>query len=68
MAKHLASKYQFLPIEPRNYQLENFEAAKDGNYIVFLETGTGKTLVSLMVAYYTLQKYPGSKVKNIKGK
>lgn len=62
MNKYQKNKQSFLEIEPRNYQEEIFNNSLNDNYIIYLETGTGKTLVSLMIAFYTLQKYPNSKV------
>lgn len=36
-------------VEPRKYQWEIFEKIKDKNSIVFLETGKGKTFISIML-------------------
>ena len=40
----------------RDYQNEIYENAKDKNGIIFLETGTGKTFISLMLSCYYLHK------------
>lgn len=44
------------PIHFREYQKEIYEKAKDKNGILYLETGTGKTFISLMLSFYYLQK------------
>ncbi|KAK9449862.1 uncharacterized protein V1518DRAFT_404946 [Limtongia smithiae] len=41
---------------PRDYQLELFEASKEGNVIAVLETGSGKTLISCMLMKHVLSK------------
>lgn len=43
--------------EIREYQKEIFENCKDKNSIIFLETGTGKTLISIMLIDYYLKKH-----------
>ena len=40
----------------RDYQKEIYENAKNKNGIIFLETGTGKTFISLMLSCYYLNK------------
>jgi len=40
----------------RDYQKEIYENAKDRNGIIFLDTGTGKTFISLMLSCYYLYK------------
>lgn len=37
------------PIKPRDYQIEAFEFAKSHNSIIFLDTGAGKTLISILL-------------------
>ena len=44
---------------PRSYQLELFVEAVRGDSIVFLPTGSGKTLVAAMVVHRMLQLNPG---------
>ncbi|XP_052802389.1 uncharacterized protein LOC128232720 [Mya arenaria] len=44
--------------KPRNYQFELYEKAMARNALVFLPTGTGKTLVSVMTISAMLEKYP----------
>ena len=41
----------------RAYQLEIFKNAKDRNSIIYLETGTGKTVISIMLMNYYLKKF-----------
>ncbi|KAL4478264.1 hypothetical protein ABPG72_016576 [Tetrahymena utriculariae] len=64
LKKQKKLKQQYVQIEPRDYQEEIFKNVTQnyGNYIIFLETGTGKTLVSQMIAQYTLSKFKESKV------
>ncbi|KAL4450371.1 hypothetical protein ABPG74_009077 [Tetrahymena malaccensis] len=64
LKKQKQQKQNYVQIEPRDYQEEIFKNVikNYGNYIIFLETGTGKTLVSQMIAQYTLSKFKGSKV------
>ncbi|CAB4054972.1 DICER1 [Lepeophtheirus salmonis] len=45
-------------MEPRNYQLELFDIAKDQNSIVYLGTGSGKTFIAIMMIK---EFYGGSK-------
>lgn len=40
----------------RPYQRTIYENAKNKNSIIYLETGTGKTFISLMLSYYYLRK------------
>ncbi len=49
-------------IKPREYQQKIFEVAKDKNTLVVLPTGTGKTLIALMLAIERKKKYPLSKI------
>ncbi len=49
-------------ITPRKYQEEIFNTAKEKNTLVVLPTGTGKTLIALMLAKERLEKWPGSKI------
>lgn len=41
----------------RNYQVQIFQNAKDRNVIIYLETGTGKTVISIMLMNYYLKKF-----------
>lgn len=43
--------------EIREYQREIFENCKDKNSIIFLETGTGKSLISILLIDYYLKKH-----------
>jgi len=54
--------YKFLKIKPREYQKQIFNACKNKNCLVVLPTGTGKTLVALMLAVYRLKEFPEEKV------
>src|SRR4030042_5147126 len=49
-------------IQPREYQQKIYEVCKDKNCLVILPTGTGKTLVALMLAINRLRLYPESKI------
>jgi endoribonuclease Dicer len=41
-------------LEPRDYQIALFEEAKNGNVICMLPTGSGKTLVAIMLIRHML--------------
>ncbi len=49
-------------IQPREYQQKIYEVCKGKNCLVILPTGTGKTLVALMLAINRLRLYPESKI------
>ncbi len=49
-------------IKPREYQQRIFETCKDKNCLVVLPTGTGKTLVALMLSIARLRLHPDSRV------
>lgn len=49
-------------IEEREYQRNIFESARESNTLVVLPTGLGKTIVSLLLIDYRLEKYKDSKV------
>jgi len=49
-------------IQPREYQLKIAETASTKNTLVVLPTGTGKTIISLLVGVQRLEKYPDSKI------
>ncbi len=51
-----------LSIEPREYQKNIFETAKNKNTLVVLPTGIGKTLIAAMLAVHRLKKHPMQKV------
>lgn len=48
--------------KPRSYQVELYEKAMKTDTVCFLPTGTGKTLVSILVMSHMLQKYTGRPV------
>ena len=48
-------------IVERAYQRNIFESVKDENSLVVLPTGLGKTMISILVIDYRLNKYPGTK-------
>ncbi len=54
---------QEFPIEinPRDYQRAIYETAKNKNTLAVLPTGTGKTLIALMLTIHFQKKFPGSK-------
>lgn len=41
----------------RDYQYDLYEKAKSQNSIIVLETGTGKTLIAILLIHYHLNKY-----------
>ncbi|KAJ3158123.1 Dicer-like protein 1 [Geranomyces michiganensis] len=43
-------------VSPRSYQLDLFQRAKKGNVIAVLDTGSGKTLISLLLMKHVLQE------------
>jgi len=49
-------------INPREYQKTIFESIKDVNSLVVLPTGTGKTLIAMMLSEYKFIKNPLKKV------
>ncbi|MFH8086697.1 MAG: DEAD/DEAH box helicase [Candidatus Aenigmatarchaeota archaeon] len=49
-------------VELREYQLKIAETASKKNTLVVLPTGTGKTLISLLVGINRLEKFPDSKI------
>jgi len=51
-----------LNIEPRDYQNAIFETCKERDCLVVLPTGTGKTLIALMLAVERFKKHPLEKV------
>ena len=51
-----------LNIEPRDYQKAIFETCKDKDCLVILPTGTGKTLIALMMAVERFKKFPLEKI------
>eukprot|EP00438_Fugacium_kawagutii_P004210 Skav215942 [mRNA] locus=scaffold226:632515:635565:+ [translate_table: standard] len=50
------------PLQLRGYQKQCVERAKEGNVVVCLKTGAGKTLVAVKVIDHFLQQNPGRKV------
>ncbi|XP_052231910.1 uncharacterized protein LOC127845174 isoform X4 [Dreissena polymorpha] len=58
-ALDFASNYvPYTVSKPRNYQLELYRKAMANDVLVFLPTGTGKTLVSVMTISAMLEKFP----------
>ncbi len=49
-------------ITPRDYQQKIFETCKEKNCLVVLPTGTGKTLIALMLTIERMKSFPGEKV------
>ena len=47
--------------KPRNYQIDLFEKAKHENIAIVLDTGTGKTMIAVMLIYYMMQSLPNLK-------
>ncbi|MEM4330669.1 MAG: DEAD/DEAH box helicase [Candidatus Pacearchaeota archaeon] len=51
-----------IKIKPREYQQKIFETCKDNNCLVILPTGTGKTLIAIMLAVERFKKFPDKKI------
>tara|TARA_Y100000310_G_scaffold286519_1_gene310791 strand:+ start:17270 stop:18814 length:1545 start_codon:yes stop_codon:yes gene_type:complete len=51
-----------LNIKPRSYQLTIFNTCKETDCIVILPTGTGKTLIAIMMAIERFKKFPLEKI------
>jgi len=51
-----------LSIEPREYQKKIFDTCKEKDCLVVLPTGTGKTLVAIMLAIERFKKFPLEKI------
>jgi len=51
-----------LKIKPRDYQSTIFETCKNENCLVVLPTGTGKTLIAIMLAIERFKKFPLEKI------
>ncbi len=49
-------------IAPREYQSNIAKSAGEKSTLVVLPTGTGKTLIAVMLAASRVEKYPGSKI------
>lgn len=64
ISNYLQEEYQDIKeeiTEIREYQREIFENCKDKNSIIFLETGTGKSLISILLIDYYLKKHNKTK-------
>ena len=51
-----------LSITPREYQQTIYETTKEKNTLVVLPTGTGKTLIAIMLSVERFKKYPLQKI------
>ncbi len=51
-----------LSIEPREYQKKIFDTCKEKDCLVVLPTGTGKTLIAIMLAIERFKKFPLEKI------
>ena len=51
-----------LNIQPREYQKKILETCEKQNCLVILPTGTGKTLIAIMLAIERFKKFPLEKV------
>ncbi|MEM4181863.1 MAG: DEAD/DEAH box helicase family protein [Candidatus Pacearchaeota archaeon] len=51
-----------IKIKPREYQQKIFETCKENNCLVILPTGTGKTLIALMLAVERFKRFPTEKI------
>ena len=54
MVKQQASSQ--IPSDPREYQIELFEKAKKENIIAVLDTGSGKTLIAILLLKHTFDE------------
>jgi len=54
--------YEITNFEPREYQSNIFNTAINGNTLVCLPTGTGKTKLAIMVLINRLKKFPDSNI------
>ncbi|MBL7147811.1 MAG: DEAD/DEAH box helicase [Nanoarchaeota archaeon] len=54
--------FELKNITPREYQLNILETCKEKNTLVVLPTGSGKTLICLLLAVHRLNLYPKSKI------
>ncbi|KAI5785541.1 hypothetical protein DFH27DRAFT_575950 [Peziza echinospora] len=55
-AKLMISSTNKIINDPREYQLELFEVAKENNTIAVLDTGSGKTLIACLLLRHTVDK------------
>ncbi len=55
-------EFKEIELKPRDYQQRIYETAKDKNTLAVLPTGTGKTLIALMLAVERKKRYPLSKI------
>jgi Fanconi anemia group M protein len=51
-----------LNIEPRDYQKAIFKVCREKDCLVILPTGTGKTLIALMMTIHRFKKFPLEKI------
>jgi len=51
-----------IKIKPREYQEKIFNTCKDKNCLVILPTGTGKTLIAMMLAIHKFKLFPLKKI------
>lgn len=51
-----------ISLKPRDYQINILNTAKEKNTLVILPTGTGKTLIAIMLAVERFKKYPLQKI------
>lgn len=55
-------EFEELGTSPRNYQKKIYETCKEKDCLVVLPTGTGKTLVAIMLAIDRFKKFPLEKI------
>ncbi len=60
--KFVNKNMEELKIKPRDYQNNIFETCKEKNCLVVLPTGTGKTLIAIMLAIERFKKFPLEKI------